>query len=155
MRDQRFVAEHRGGPLKKEQHKQLIRWAYGCVEHVLPLLAGQADTRILHAIFIAREWGRGRVPTGEAMKASLAAHAAAREAADPVEVALARAAGQAVATAHMSDHSLGGALYALKAVKAAGCSVEDERQWQVAQLPPEVKGLVLEIAAIKAKSFRM
>jgi len=37
MRDKRFIAEHRGGPLKKEQHYQLIKWACDCAEHVLCL----------------------------------------------------------------------------------------------------------------------
>jgi Imm-5 like putative immunity protein len=43
----------------------------------------------------------------------------------------------------MADHSLGSALYALKAVKNAGKSVEAERKWQNDQLPPEIKELVL------------
>ena len=36
---------------------------------------------------------------------------------DYAEIAVARAIGHTVATAHMADHSLGAALYALKAVK--------------------------------------
>ncbi len=48
------------------------------------------------------------------MKASLAAHAAARDATDPLAAWAARAAGQAVATAHAADHSLGALYYALK-----------------------------------------
>jgi len=36
MRDKRFIAEHRDGPLKKEQHRLLIKWACDCAENVLP-----------------------------------------------------------------------------------------------------------------------
>jgi hypothetical protein len=43
----------------------------------------------------------------------------------------------------MADHSLGSAWYALKAVKMAGKSVDEERKWQDEQLPPEIRELVL------------
>jgi hypothetical protein len=114
---------------------------------VLPLLQGDVDPRLETALDVADAWARGEVPTGAAMRASVQAHAAARDAkasGDAVTEAVARACGQAVATAHMADHSLGGAWYALKAVKRAGGSLEDERAWQDAQTPLEVKALVLE-----------
>jgi len=56
----------------------------------------------------------GNIPVGGAMKDSLGAHAVARESINPISIAVARSIGQAVATAHMADHSLGAALYALK-----------------------------------------
>ena len=143
MRDERFVAEHRGGPLKREQHRQLILWACDCSEHVLHLFGEPPDERLKHALLIAKEWSRGKTSTGEAMKASVAAHAVARESSDPASVAVARSVGQAVAAAHMADHSLGAAWYALKAVKHAGISTEAERKWQDEQLPPEIRELVL------------
>ena len=143
MRDTRFVAEHRGGPLKKEQHIQLITWAYTCAEHVLHLSGGPPEERLKNALLIAREWAQGTASTGEAMKASVAAHAAARESSDPLSKAVARSVGQAVAAAHMADHSLGAAWYALKAVKYAGTSTDAERKWQDEQLPPEIRELVL------------
>ena len=77
------------------------------------------------------------------MKASVAAHAVARESSYPASIAVARSVGQAVATAHMADHSLGAALYALKAVKNAARSPDTERRWQDEQLPPEIKDLIL------------
>ncbi len=46
-------------------------------------------------------------------------------------------------TAHMADHSLGAALYALKAVKRAGQSVAGGTKWQNEQLPAENRELVL------------
>ena len=143
MRDRRFVAEHRGGPLKKEQHVQLIIWACDCAEHVLHLSGEIPDELLKNSLWIAREWAKGNAPTGAAMKASVAAHAVARESLHPVSTAVARSVGQAVAAAHMADHSLGAAWYALKAVKNAGKSLDAERRWQDEQLPPEIKDLVL------------
>jgi hypothetical protein len=143
MRDKRFIAEHRGGPLKKEQHYQLITWACTCAEHVLPLSCETIDDRLKNALLIAREWAQGDTSTGEAMRASVSAHTVARASSDPTAIAVARSVGQAVATAHMADHSLGAAWYALKAVNYAGKSVIEERRWQDEQLLPEIKNLVL------------
>lgn len=143
MRDERFIAEHRGGPLKKEQHYQLMNWACDCAEHVLPLFGEKIDERLIHAINVGRAWAQGNASVGEARKASVDAHAVARESKNPAATAVARAVGHAVATAHMADHSLGPAWYALKAVKSAGKSVDAERKWQNEQLLPEIKWLVL------------
>jgi hypothetical protein len=121
--------------LKNEHHKQLMTWACACAEHLLPLLEGEPDERILHALAVGREWAIGSATVGDARKASVVAHAAAREATDPVAIAVARAAGHAAATAYMADHALGPALYGLKAVKIAGKPVEEQRTWQIAQLP--------------------
>ncbi len=60
------------------------------------------------------------------------------------------AAGQAAAVAHVEAHELGAAAYAIKAARAA--SPEDERvdagrlecQWQRAQLPSNIRELVLD-----------
>ena len=149
MRDKRFVAEHRGGPLKKEQHYQLMQWAIDCSEHVLPLFGKIIDERLTNALKVAKAWKQGNAPVGDAMKASLSAHAVARESSNPISKAVARSVGQAVATAHMADHSLGAAWYALKAVKSAGKPVDAERRWQDAQLPPEIKDLVLTAREMK------
>lgn len=154
MRDKRFIAEHRGGTLKKEQHRQLMKWAIACAEHVLALSGTGMDIRLADALLIAKEWVNDRVPVGDAMKASVASHAAAREAAGPVAIAVARAVGQAVATAHMADHSLGAALYALKAVNSAGQSADEERKWQQEQLPPEIMELVLSARREKEQHFK-
>ncbi len=143
MRDKRFVAEHRGGPLKREQHIQLITWACDCAEHVVHLFGEVIDERLKNAIVIARAWARGNASTGDAMKASVAAHAVARESSNPTSQAVARSVGQAVATAHMADHSLGAAWYALKTVKNAGQSPDAERWWQDERMPPEIKDLIL------------
>lgn len=143
MRDRRFVAVHRGGPLDKSSHGFLARWAAGCAEEVLHLFQRHSsDERPRKAIEIAREWASGSVKTGAAMKASLASHAAAREATDKAAIAAARAAGHAVATAHAADHSMGGLLYALKAMEAAGLDSELELQKQLAKLPDDLRDQV-------------
>ena len=134
MRDKRFVAVHRGGPLTKDQHHQLIRWARECSKHVLPLIGENIDQRLIHALSVAKEWEKEKTTVGEARKASVGAHAVARESSNPNITAVARTIGHAVATAHMADHSLGAALYALKAVKNVGKSVDTERKWQSEQL---------------------
>ena len=145
MRDKRFIAVHRGGTLTKDNHQKLMRWARECSEHVLSLIDKTIDERLVHALRVAKEWENDNVAVGAAMKASSDAHAVARESSNPTSIAVARSIGHAVATAHMADHSLGAALYALKAVKHAGKSIEDEREWQnehLQQLPMEIVELV-------------
>lgn len=144
MRDRRFVAVHRGGPLDMAKHRRLAVWAAGCAERVLPLFeACRADERPRRATETARAWVKGEVSVGIACKAAVAAHAAARAMTNPSAIAAARAAGHAVATAHAADHCLGAALYALKAAAAAGGSTDAERAWQIEQLPDDVRELVV------------
>ena len=143
MRDKRFVAEHMGRPLNKGCHRQLMKWACVCSEHVLPFMRGTVDERLIYALEVAKSWELGNVSTGDARKAALGAIDAAREAADQTEAAIARSIGHTAATAHMADHSLGAAWYALKAVKMAGGSPGDERKWQYGQLPPAIRELVI------------
>ena len=154
MRDNRFVAVHRGGPLTKDQHHQLIRWARECSEHVLSLIDENIDKRLINALYVAKEWEKEKATVGEARKASVSAHAVAREYSNPIIIAVARSIGHAVATAHMADHSLGAALYALKAVKNAGKSVDAERKWQNEQLPSEIMELVLNAMGKKEKGLK-
>jgi hypothetical protein len=143
MRDRRFVAEHRGGPLRREQHCQLIQWACDCAENVLHLYGEEGDGRLRNALQVAGEWKRGNASVGDARRASLDAIAVANESSDPAAVAVARSVGHAVATAHMADHSLGAAWYALKAVGNAGGAVDQERAWQDERLPSDIRELVL------------
>jgi hypothetical protein len=61
-----------------------------------------------------------------------------------IEIAITRAAGHAVATAHMADHSMGPVYYGLKAIKINGGTIESEINWQIKHLPKDIKELVLE-----------
>jgi hypothetical protein len=154
MRDERIIAEHRGGKLTKEQHHLMLRWAIVCTEHVLPLLEKPPDPGIVFALHMAQLWEKGNAPTGQAMKASVGAHAAARAASDPVSEAIARSAGHAAATAHMADHAVGAAIYALKALKLAGKKTDEERNWQhkqLEQLSSDLSKLIFDIWQQKEK----
>ncbi|MFX1549075.1 MAG: putative immunity protein [Promethearchaeota archaeon] len=155
MRDKRFVAKHRGGSLEKEQHRQLMQWGCDCAENVLSLFGEEIDIRLKRALAVAKDWINGNASVGDARKASVGAHAVARESSNPTSIAVARSVGHAVATAHMADHSLGAALYALKAVKSAGKSIEAERNWQNEQLPPEIMNLVLTGRTEKEKALKL
>jgi hypothetical protein len=158
MRDKRFIAEHRGGLLTKDNHQKLIKWARACSEHVMSLIDKDVDKRLLHALHVAKEWENGNVEVGEAMKASVTAHKVAKESEDPSSIAIARSVGHAVATAHMADHSLGAALYALKALKLTGRPINKERDWQyrqLQQLPSDIVDLVLNTMTNKAKSLKI
>lgn len=143
MRDRRFIAEHRGGPLTKEQHHRLAEWAIVCVNHIMHLGGEDIDHRLLNALDVAHRWAQGTASVGDARNASLQAIAVANETDDAIYKLLARAVGHAVATAHMADHALRAAQYALKAVKSAGKSESMEQKWQEDQLPHEVRDLVI------------
>ncbi len=150
-RDPRLVTVRRGGKLQDADHHLLAMWAADCAQHVLHLFeqARPNDDRPRQAIEQARAWARGEITMSQARTAAFAAHAAARETFGAAKEA-ARAAGHAVAVAHMADHELGAAAYAIRAVRAA--NPEDERdevgrlecQWQRAQLPNEIRELVLD-----------
>ena len=158
MRDKRFISENRGGLLTKDNHRKLIKWASECPEHVLKIIDTDVDKRLLNALQVAKEWENGNASTGEAMKASMTAHTVARESRDPVSTAIARSVGHAIATAHMADHSVGAALYALKALKLAGRPISEEQDWQSRQLqklPLEIADLVLITIADKAKGLKI
>src|SRR4029453_7690487 len=94
------------------------------------------DDRPRRAIAVCRTWVRtGVFKMADIRGASLAAHAAARQArANNAAFFAARAAGQAVATAHVPQHAFGGAYYALKAIAAADpdhaeVKVAQEQNW--------------------------
>ncbi len=128
----------------RQDQMTMAAWAADCAERVLPLFekAYPEDGRPRNAIETCRAWVRtGVFRMAEIRGASLAAHAAAREVKgnDAARFA-ARAAGQAVATAHVPQHAYGAAYYALKAVAAAdpagaGVTVAAEREWQAERLP--------------------
>lgn len=149
-RDIRFVTLRRGGTLPDAHHRLLAAWAADCAAHVLALFSAQwpQDDRPRRAIEQARAWSRGECSLAEARAAAVAAHAAARAASGPAREA-ARAAGHAAATAHMADHELGASAYAIRAVRAvappgdADAAGHAEREWQRAQLPEDIRDLVL------------
>lgn len=154
MRDIRFIAKHRGGSLELEDHRALMRWALACVEHILPLAPQSLGLSLYNALEIGHKWIEGNATTGEAMKTSREVHALARTLHIPVMKLIARAIGQAVATAHMADHCVGSAWYARKIRVAVGETAQNERKWQEQQLeklPGHIELLVKEYPKFLAK----
>ena len=159
-RDPRFVTVRSGGTLEDPQHRLLAVWAADCAEHVLDTFCSQHpdDDRPRCAIEQARAWSRGEISIKQAREAANAAHDAAKVASGAAREA-ARAAGHAAATAHMADHELGTAAYAIRAVRAA--SPEDRRdeagriecQWQREQLPEAIRALVLSDQDLRNDKF--
>ena len=151
IRDPRFITVRRGGTLQDANHRLLAVWAADCARHVLHFFeqARPGDDHPRRAIEQAHAWVRGEITMTQARKAAFAANAAAREVSGAAKEA-AHAAGQAVAVAHVAAHELGAAAYAIRAVRAAATENEredagrQERQWQRAQLPIEIRELVLD-----------
>jgi hypothetical protein len=137
----------------KDDHRALGLWAAACAEHVLPFFEKEhsSDTRPRDAIQTLRIWAQtGEFSIPVIRGASLAAHAAARDvkAKNSPACYAARAAGQAVATAHVPTHALGPALYALKAVAAAcpgdvQAAISRERNWQLRRVPRTLRDWVV------------
>ncbi len=127
--------------VRNSDHKTLAVWAIDCAERVLPYFEEKYpdDDRPRKAITTLQTWiDTGVFSMAVIRKASLDSHAAAREVGEdnPARSA-ARAAGQAVATAHVPDHSMGAALYALQAVHRAADAADaviKERDWQYQHL---------------------
>jgi hypothetical protein len=151
IRDPRFITVRRGGTLQDDDHRLLAVWAADCAEHVLNFFeqARPADDRPRRAIDLGRAWARGEITWSEARTAAGHANAAARDLRGAARYA-AYAAGQAAAVGHVAAHELGAAAYAIRAVRAAAPENEAEAagrlecRWQRAQLPREIRDLVLD-----------
>jgi len=151
IRDPRFITVRRGGTLQNAHHRLLAVWAADCAQHVLHFFehVQPSDDRPRRAIEQAHAWVRGEITMTESRTAAGHAMGAARELKGAAREA-AYAAGQAAAVAHVAAHELGAAAYAIRAARAA--APKDERmeagrlecQWQHAQLPGEIRELVLD-----------
>lgn len=130
--------------VNKTDQKTLASWSIDCVERVMHYFEEKypEDPRPGNALKTLQEWiDTGIFKMDVIRKASLAAHAAARETGeDNAARSVARAAGQAVATAHVALHSIGGAIYAQQAIHRAAeapeadAAVLRERNWQYQHL---------------------
>jgi hypothetical protein len=148
----------------KEDQRLMATWAADCAERVLPFFekAYRKDDRPRKAIEACRTWVRtGVFKMADIRGASLAAHAAAREAKENNAACFAaHAAGQAVATAHVPQHAFGAAYYALKAVVAADpdnteAKIAEERNWQSRRLPRNLRQEVLNRIIIQKHDDRI
>ncbi|MCB9458401.1 MAG: hypothetical protein H6670_02040 [Anaerolineaceae bacterium] len=130
--------------MAQADHRTLGIWARDCAERMMPYFeqTHPDDPRPRQALITLQSW----IDTGEfsmkvIRKASLDSHAAARDVGtDNPARSAARAAGQAVATAHVRTHAVGPALYALQAIHRASGDEEadeaitNERAWQFQRL---------------------
>jgi hypothetical protein len=112
-------------------HKTAALWATACAEHVLPLFEAlyPQDLRPRTALESGRAWAKGKISMFEARKAAFASHDAARKAKEDGNVdacEAARSCGHACATAHVKDHAIPAAAYAIKAAE----DKEAEIEWQ-------------------------
>lgn len=154
-RDLRLVTVRRGGTLQDADHYLLAAWAADCAQHILHFFeqTQSGDDRPRRAIEQAYAWARGEITMTQARTAAGHANAAARPLSGAAREA-AHAAGQAAAVGHVAAHALGAAAYGIRAVRAAvpAAAFEGERdeagrlecQWQRAQLPSEIRELVLD-----------
>ncbi|SEB48192.1 hypothetical protein SAMN04489844_0239 [Nocardioides exalbidus] len=151
VRDPRLVTIRRGGSLTDDHHRLLALWAAACAEHVLDHFetAQPSDARPRDAIGATRRWARGEAPMMATRAVGGHAMGAARELVGAPRFA-AYAAGQAAVVAHVAEHDLGAAAYAIRAaVAAAPADAAEstrlaERAWQRDRLPADVRDLVLE-----------
>lgn len=130
--------------MENTDHRTLAVWAIDCAERVLPYFEDNYpdDHRPRQAIETLQTWiTTGVFKMAVIRKASLASHAAAREVGeDNAARSAARAAGQAVATAHVPSHAIGAANYALQAIHRASsasdaeAAVAKEQAWQYQRL---------------------
>ncbi len=130
--------------VSKTDQKTLAIWAMDCAERVMPYFEEKypQDHRPRQALETLKTWlDTGVFKMAVIRKASLDAHAAAREVGeDGLARSAARAAGQAVATAHVPRHAYGAAIYAQQAIyrattpSDADAAVAKERVWQYQHL---------------------
>lgn len=136
--------------LSESDRRVLASWAADCAERTLPLFLAEApdDPRPREAIEGARAFAHDEIRIGTARALAAGAHAAAREVTNPAAVAAARAAGHAVATAHMASHAPGVAYsaLALSYAKPEGeQAAADEVRWQINHASPEVQAIMRKL----------
>ncbi len=148
----------------KQEKKQFAYWAADCAERVLTFFEKEfpKDCQPRKAIDECRTFAQtGICKMADIRKASLAAHTSARKAKEETAARFAaRAAGQAVAAAHVTQHAFGAAYYALKAVLAddpdnAESKVVKERNWQLRKCPKNLRQIILKTITIEKKGSRI
>lgn len=130
--------------VKASDKQALAIWAIDCVERVMPYFEefSPNDNRPRKALETLKNWiNSGEFKMSIIRGAALDSHAAAREIDEDIPArSVARAAGQAVATAHVKTHSLAAAMYCLQAIYRVSepnlveQKLIDERLWQYQHL---------------------
>ena len=130
--------------VRRTDQKTLAVWAIDCTLRVMPYFEQNdpEDHRPRNALETLQSWAdTGVFSMAVIRKAALDSHAAARAVGeDTAARSVARACGQAVATAHVPSHAIGSALYAQQAIHRAtnssdaAAAVAIERHWQYQHL---------------------
>lgn len=146
----------------RDDQRALAVWAAECAERVLPIFEKTCpkDDRPRKAIEACRAWVRTGVFKMVVIRGACA-RSACRSTRSVIEndtaCFAARAAGQAVATAHVTQHAYGAAIYALKAIAAADpasteAKVANERNWQSRRLPENLREeMMSRIIVVKSR----
>jgi hypothetical protein len=137
--------------LSQTERRMVAAWAADCADRVLDVFeaAAPGDDRPRALIARTRAFARGEVRTADEIRQRFAGGVGANQVKDPAAAAAARAAGQAVAVAHMGAHALGAAAYAAKAVGLAHPdrtdAVGDEVRWQLDHLSDEARAALRKL----------
>jgi hypothetical protein len=127
----------------------LVLWATDCAERVLSYFEQNypKDNRLRKSLEVGCAWVRDDTAMSEVRAVAFAAHAAARDTDGGAACAASRAAGHAVATAHVGTHASPATNYALTAVTAAADPTDSaavtakERDWQYRSLPEHLRAV--------------
>lgn len=131
--------------LSEADRRHVAAWAADCADRVLGIFEGGApdDDRPRQLIARARAFAGGEGSTSDEIRRRFVGGVGVNDVRTPAARAAARAAGQAVAVAHMGAHGLGAAAYAAHAVGLANPdepdAVQQEVSWQVHRMSPEVR----------------
>ena len=144
--------------LSQVERRAVAAWAADCAERVLEVFeAGTpGDDRPATLIARARAFARGDLSASAGIRARFAGGVSASEVQAPAAIAAARAAGQAAAVCHMGAHALGAAAYAARAAGLAQAhrpdAVEEEIQWQLGRMSPQVRAAVRSLPPLGQNS---
>ena len=150
VRDPRLMTIRRGGTLTDADHHLLALWAATALNTSFPCFeaARPSDRRPRAAIRAARAWAHGDLTMMTARAAGGHAMGAARDLRGAERFA-AYAAGQAAVVAHVAEHDLGAAAYAIGPLRRlprgegrsrpAGAS-----RWRRGQRAAPIRALVLD-----------
>ena len=126
--------------------RTVAAWAADCAEHVLEIYenAIPSDARPRELIDRARAFARGELDAVDGIRRRFEGGVPAADVVGaPAAAAVARAAGQAAAMAHMGAHAFGAAAYAAKAAGLAAPyrpdAVTAEVRWQVEHMSTAVR----------------
>lgn len=144
--------------LSAADRRVVAGWAADCAEHVLVLFQDEApdDDRPRALIARARSFARGEQSPADEIRRRFVGGVGRQDVTAPAAAAAARAAGQAVAVAHMGAHALGAAAYAAKAAGLADPdrpeAVHEEVCWQLDHMSIEVRNALRTLPPVGENS---